>query len=370
MRISIAVLAVWLGLAFVTVAPRAEIAVGIANPLSGPYAAGGARNLLAVMAAIERVNADGGVLGEELTLVTADDKCGMQEAVDAAETLVNAGVAMVVGHYCSHSSLLAAAIYDMAGIIMISPDSTHPRLTEENRPNVFRLTGRDDAQGSEAARLIADRWPAERIAIVHDGTTYGQGLALQTRRDLMRLGRDPVLVETYEPNTEDFAALIETLEAAAVEVLYVGGYGPDGGRIATAADRAGFDVQLVGGDGLAMDGFWAEAGAAGEGAVFTRFAPPGGLASQPADGGLRARALEEFADGGLGAYAAVEVWAEAVARAGTVDAKPVIHVLDRGRFDTVRGRLAFDAKGDLAGDGWTWFVWHDGRSQLLDASTQ
>ena len=258
----------------------------------------------------------------------------------------------------------------MAGVVMISPDSTHPRLTEENRPNVFRLTGRDDAQGREAARLMADRWPEERIAIVHDGTTYGQGLALQTRRDLMRRGVDPVLVEAYGANEGDLAPLIERLAAAAVEVLYIGGYGPDAGRIAEAADRAGLGLQLVGGDGLAMDEFWAAAGAAGEGAIFTRFAPSGGMEPQSADGALRARALEEFADGGLGAYAAVEVWAEAVARAGTVDAKPVIHVLDRGSFDTVRGRLAFDAKGDLAGDGWTWFVWHDGRSQPLDASTQ
>ena len=171
MRCSIALLAVSLCLGWTPAMARAEIAVGIANPLSGPYAASGARNLLAVMAAIEQVNADGGVLGEELVLVTADDQCGMQEAVDAAETLVTAGVSMVVGHLCSHSSLLAAAIYDMAGVVMISPDSTHPRLTEENRPNVFRLTGRDDAQGREAARLIADRWPEQRIAIVHDGTT-------------------------------------------------------------------------------------------------------------------------------------------------------------------------------------------------------
>ncbi len=366
MHYSIAVLAAWLCLGLSPAMPRAEIAVGIANPLSGPYAGSGARNLLAVMAAIERVNADGGVLGEELTLVTADDKCGMQEAVDAAERLVNAGVVMVVGHYCSHSSLLAAAIYDMAGIIMISPDSTHPRLTEENRPNVFRLTGRDDAQGREAARLIAERWPEQRIAIVHDGSTYGQGLALQTRRDLMRLDREPVLVETYDAKAADFAELIGKLDDAAVEVLYIGGYGPDAGRIAAAAGQAGLGLQIVGGDGLAMDAFWAEAGAAGDGAIFTRFAPSGGTEPQSVDGEPEPRVLQEFADGGLGAYAAVEVWAEAVSRAGTVDAKPVIHVLDRGHFDTARGTLAFDAKGDLAGDGWTWFVWHDGRSQPLE----
>ena len=367
MRLLIAVLTVWLCLGSSPVVPRAEIAVGIANPLSGPYAASGSRNLLAVMAAIEQVNATGGVLGEELVLVSADDQCGMQEAVDAAERLVTAGVRMVVGHLCSHSSLLAAAIYDLAGVIMISPDSTHPRLTEENRPNVFRLTGRDDAQGREAARLIAARWPDERIAIVHDDTTYGQGLALQTRRELMRRGIDLVLVEGYAANEKSFALLIETLAAEAVEVLYIGGYGPDAGRIAEAAAQAGLGLQLVGGDGLAMDEFWAKAGTAGEGAIFTRFELPADIERPTDEPAPSARVLEDFADGGLDAYAAVEVWTEAVARAGTVDTKPVIRALDRGRFNTALGMLAFDAKGDLEGNGWAWFVWHDGQSAPLEA---
>ena len=58
--------------------------------------------------------------------------------------LVEAGVVVVIGHFCSHASLMAAAIYEAVGIVMITPDSTHPRLTEEGRRNVFRLTGRDD----------------------------------------------------------------------------------------------------------------------------------------------------------------------------------------------------------------------------------
>lgn len=367
MRCSIALLAVSLCLGWPSAMARAEIAVGIANPLSGPYAASGARNLLAVMTAIEQINADGGVLGEKLELVVADDRCGMQEAVDAAETLVNAGVVMVVGHYCSHSSLLAAAIYDMAGIVMISPDSTHPRLTEENRPNVFRVIGRDDEQGPAAARLIAARWPGQRVAIAHDGSTYGHGLALETRRALQGIGVEIAFFEAYDADAEDVSPLIGQLGEAAADILYVGGYGPDAGRIARAAHAAGLELQLVGGDGLAMDEFWAVAGETGDGTLFSDIMPPD-EAAWSRDG--MAETLAGLASGGLGAYAAIQVWAEAASRAGAIDAKQVGHVLRRSVFDSVQGPLAFDQKGDLEGVAWTWFVWHEGRAQPLNTSTQ
>jgi branched-chain amino acid transport system substrate-binding protein len=366
MRCALAVVVAFVVLAGVGPVSRAEVAVGFANPLSGPYAASGARNLLAAMTAVEAVNAAGGVLGEPLELVVADDKCGVQEAIDSAEKLVRDGVVMVVGHLCSHSSLLAAAVYDMAGIVMISPDSTHPRLTEEDRPNVFRLIGRDDEQGPAAARLIRAHWPDRRVAIAHDGSTYGHGLALQARRAMQRRDIRLVLFERYEASAASFGALVDRLHETAAGLLYIGGYGPEAGRIAVEAAAAGIDLQLVGGDGLAMDEFWAVAGSAGEGTVFSAFATPlnsprlrDGVATDPA-------ILEQFAEGGLGAYAAVELWTEATARAGTTDAKPVIHVLERGRFQTARGTIDFDAKGDLEDAAWAWFVWRNGRTVPLD----
>ena len=105
--------------------------------------------------AVEDLNARGGVLGERVRMVTADDSCGLQTAVNAARALVEAGWPFVMGHACSHSSLLAAGIYETADVIMITPFSTHPRLTEEGRENVFRLIGRDDDQG----KLAVTSWP-------------------------------------------------------------------------------------------------------------------------------------------------------------------------------------------------------------------
>lgn len=367
MRHAFMLLATLLVLTSGSMVKAAEIAVGIANPLSGPFAASGARNLLAAMLAVEHLNQNGGVLGEPVRLVSVDDKCGTQQAIDAAVELVKAGVVLVVGHMCSHSSLLAAAIYDIAGIVMITPDSTHPRLTEENRPNVFRLIGRDDMQAAASADLIAARWPRHRIAFVHDGSLYGQELALETRRALRRRTIEIVLFDQYQPDQQDYSSLVERLAYAEIELLYVGGYGPDAGRIVADARAAGLNLQLIGGDGLGMNEFWANAGEAGDGTIFSTFSMPSDE-TQAENNSLAARqaALSQFTAGGLGVYAAIELWAEAATRAQTFEAKNVIRVLHHGHFDTVRGAVSFDDKGDLTNVAWAWQIWRQGRKLPLE----
>ena len=115
------------GMALAAAAPPqagAEIPIGFANPLSGAFARSGERNRIAVEMAVADLNARGGVLGEPVRLITADDACGLQRSVAAARELVAAGVRVVVGHFCSHSSLLAAGIYETADVLMITPFST------------------------------------------------------------------------------------------------------------------------------------------------------------------------------------------------------------------------------------------------------
>jgi branched-chain amino acid transport system substrate-binding protein len=344
----------------------ADIAIGFANPLSGPYAASGGRNRAAVAQAVLDLNARGGVLGQKVRLVEADDACRLEQAVAAARRLVAAGVRFVVGHMCSHASLMAAGIYEAFDILMVSPDSTHPRLTEEGRRNVFRLVGRDDRQGAMAADFLARSYRGKRIAIVHDGGVYGRGLAAQTRLRLRQLGILEALYAAYTPGRQGYGALVARLHGHAVDVLYVGGYAPDAGAIVRSAREHGDDVQLVGGDGLGGEEFWTVAGEAGEGTIFSarpaiRWHPDAAVVRMA----LRVRGLGPGA-GGIGAYAAVEVWAQAVERAGTAELAAIADELRRGRFHTVLGRVAFDDKGDLRGAGWQMQIWSDGDYGPLD----
>lgn len=338
----------------------ADVRIGLATPLSGPYAASGERNRVAVMLALGSLNQAGGVLGRQASLVAVDDGCDAERAPEAALELIKAGVVFVVGHMCSHASLVAAPVYEAAGVPMMSPDSTHPRLTEEGRRNVFRIIGRDDAQGSMAGDWLAAYRPAERIGIAHDGSTYGHGLAQQVRAGLREHGLREALFIAYAPGQMDYAGLVHQLRSTGIDVLYLGGYGPEAGRIVREARQQGSRLRLIGGDGLGMEEFWAAAGTAGEGTVFTSRRD---LRQEPA----AARVLAAFRAMGLGplpsglaAYAAVEIWAAAATRAGIVAPDAVTRTIQRGRFTTVIGAVAFDAKGDLMHADWQWQVWRDG----------
>ena len=125
---------------------HAEIFIGIAGPLSGQNAAYGNELRVGAAAAIAAVNASGGINGETLSLVEGDDGCDAKRAVEVAKSFVSKDVRLVVGHFCSSASLAAAPTYMSAGILMLNPSVTSPELTSKNLWNVFRVTGRDDAQ--------------------------------------------------------------------------------------------------------------------------------------------------------------------------------------------------------------------------------
>jgi branched-chain amino acid transport system substrate-binding protein len=339
----------------------AEIRLGFASPVSGPYALTGIHTRAAVQLAVADLNRNGGVLGQPVRLIVADDACGLQQAIEAARRLVSEDVTAVIGHLCSHSSLLAAGVYESADVLMITPASTHPRLTEEGRQNVFRLEGRDDQEAELAADLLATRWSGAAMAVLHDGSVYGEDLAIQVRRQLQARGVTPAIYDLYTPGKSDYSALAARLQSAAIEVLFLGGYGPDAARIVRALRARGDNLQLVGGDGLGMEEFWKIAGEAGAGTLFSARPEPkepsgtAELLERPQALGLGTRSAV------LGWYAAVQVWAQAVERARTLDSAALIKILHRGGFETVLGRVAFDSKGDLEGASWEWQQWIDGR---------
>jgi branched-chain amino acid transport system substrate-binding protein len=220
-----------------------------------------------------------------------------------------------------------------------------------------------------AGDFIARRYGGRNIAIANDGTVYGQGLAAQVRRRLRQLGVSESLYTAYQPGAEDYSALVSTLRSADIDVLYVAGYGPDAALMVRTAREQGDDLQLIGGDGLAMEEFWSVAGAAGEGTIFSarRSIHPDSDAA-----GIRASfRLRGLGPGstGVGAYAAVEVWARAVERAGTFKLAAVADQLRHGRFRTILGDVTFDARGDLRGAAWEMQVWRNGDHGPIDLST-
>jgi branched-chain amino acid transport system substrate-binding protein len=339
---------------------QAEVLIGMAGPMTGKNAWFGEQMERGATQAVADLNAAGGVLGQQVQLITADDYCDAEQAVAAAKKLVSDGVNFVVGHHCSHASIPASAIYEAAGVLQISPSSTNPMLTELGRANVFRVINRDDVEGMMAAKYLADRWPGEKIAILHDNTTFGKGVAEETKKQLNNLGLTEAIYQAYVPGRNNYGAEVDRLQAAGIGAVFIGGYHTEIALIARAARDRGYPIQLVTGVTLASEDFGLIAGAAAEGALFTDVADPRGRAEA-------APVVERFRASGfepegytLYNYAAVQVWAQAAEKAGSLELPAMIASLREHQFDTVLGPIDFDDKGDLTVQNPVWYVWRGG----------
>src|SRR5262245_58999333 len=144
---------------------KAEIRIATAGPMTGVYAWSGEQYQRAAELAVHELNVRGGVLGQRVELLIGDDACDPGQAVALAHKLAGDGVVFVAGHWCSHTSIPAAKIYQEVGILQIAPGSASSKLTDEGRPNVFRVCGRDDRQGTKVGDYLADNWASHQIAI-------------------------------------------------------------------------------------------------------------------------------------------------------------------------------------------------------------
>jgi branched-chain amino acid transport system substrate-binding protein len=334
-----------------------ELRVGVAGPLSGPLAALGEQLKRGAEQFVSDQNGKGGVLGRRLTLQEADDQCDPRQAVAVANQLATQQVAVVIGHACSGSSIPASDVYSDAGIIEISPSSTNPQFTERGHKNVFRTIGRDDQQGTFGGRYVAEHFKGGNVAIAHDKSAYGRGLAEEAKAALIGAGVRPVLEEAVSAGDKDFSAFVTKLKASHVDVLYYGGYHPEAGLIVRQSADHGVKLQLVGGDALDTIDFAAIAGTAGDGTLFS-FAPD--ARNLPSARTVTA----EFSEAGydpegytLYTYAAFQAWAEAAIKAKSFKSGDVATALRRDTFKTVIGDLQFDDNGDLKGPRFEMYRW-------------
>ena len=339
-------------------AVQAEIKVGIAGPLSGSSLDAGEQQGIGAQKAFEHLNKKGGILGKEIVVVSVDDACEPRQADAVARQLVSEGVVVVIGHFCSACSLAVSKIYEKAGIIMITPGSTNPKVTDEGGPNVFRVIGRDDQQGTIAGDYLADHHSKGNIAIIHDGQAYGLGLAEFTKRQLNKRGVTEALFDRYAPDQKDYRSMINKLVQKKIDVLYAGGYLEDIGIILRQAKKELPNLRLFSGDTLVNVQFLFVAGEAGVGTYFT-FGPDMRLKPEAMNVVAAIREEDAYEPDGytLYSYAAVQAWAQAVKKAGSLKSEAVISALRTGSFDTVIGKIGFDAKGDVTGiSNFIWYV--------------
>ena len=157
--------------------------------------------------AVADINAAGGINGEQIKLEVGDDVSDPKQGISVANKFVADGVKFVVGHFNSGVSIPASEVYAENGILEITPAATNPKFTERGLWNMFRTCGRDDQQGGIAGAYLAANFKDAKIAVVHDKTPYGQGLADETKKAMNAAGVTEVMYEGVNVGDKDFSAL-------------------------------------------------------------------------------------------------------------------------------------------------------------------
>ena len=341
-----------------------DLTIAVVGPMTGQFAPFGAQLRAGVEQAVSDINAKAGVNGRRVAVIVEDDACDPAKAVTAAAKVAARRVSLVVGHFCSRASIPASRVYAQAGILQISPASTHPELTKERAgPTIFRLSGRDDQQAKVATSYFVGKNDGRSIAVIHDKSVFGLWLANQARGDIIAAGLDTPSLEALpgDPTT-----LVAKLKTTGVGSVYFTGNHSSAARMIQELRKQGMDTRMIGSNALATQEFWQAAGIAGEGTILTALWDP---RSHPAAKAVVAKLRAQRIEPGrfiLYAYAAVEAWAQAVGSAGSFQTKVIRKRLSSAKLSTVLGTFSFDQNGDPSLSFFRLHQWRAGRYGPLD----
>lgn len=325
------------------------IRIGQVSPLTGGSAHLGKDNENGVRLAIEEANARGVEIGgrkAHFELLSEDDQSDPKIGTTVAQKLIDARIAGIVGHLNSGTTIPASALYEQAGIPMISGSSTNPQLTEQGFSHIFRIVGRDDQQGPAVANYLLAEIKPKSVAVIDDATAYGAGLANEVEKTLKVAGVQVLPREQGTNKTADWKAILTKLKGKKPDAVFYGGMDDTAGPLLKQARELGLDQPFSFGDGGCTDKMLELAGAAVEGMYCSQAGIPVRAASQPFLDAYQARFGGEPLLYGPFTYDAANLLIEAMRQAGSSDPAKYLPVLAQIRHDGATGHLEFDAKGD------------------------
>jgi branched-chain amino acid transport system substrate-binding protein len=352
------------------------VRIGSASPVSGPSAHLGKDTENGARMAVDDLNAKGFTIAGKkvrLVLVAEDDGGDPKQGTAVAQKLVDAGVAGVVGHLNSGTTVPASKIYHAAGIPQITPSSTTPSYTNQGFKSAFRLVANDNKVGSTLGRYAVTRLQARRVAVIDDRTAFGQGLADEFVKGLKAApGKVEVVSRQFTTDkATDFTAILTQIKANKPDLVFYGGMDAVAGPMLRQMKALGIDVKFMGGDGVCSEKL-PQLAADGLGEDKVSCAVAGGVSGEQekgyADFVARYRKtykieLQTYAPY---AYDAVMVLAGAMQQAGSADPAKFVPALAKTRYQGVTGNIAFDAKGDLLDAAMTIYTYRNGKKIKLE----
>jgi branched-chain amino acid transport system substrate-binding protein len=347
-------------------APAAEavttVKIGHAGPLTGGIAHLGKDNENGVRLAIDQANAKGLTIGGKkvkFELMAEDDQADAKLGPTIAQKFADAKVAGVVGHLNSGVTIPASAVYNQAGIPMISGSATNPKLTDQGFKNVFRVVARDDQQGPAIAQYL-NGMKLKKVAIADDATAYGEGLANEVEKTLKAAGVQVVAREKTNDKATDFKAILTKMKGKAPDAIFYGGMDATGGPMLKQARELGIKSVFSFGDGACTSEMAKLAGGAAEGLVCSQAGLPVETASKDFVTAFNAKygEIKQYAPY---TYDAANLIIAAMQKADSADPAKYLPELQKISTTGATGNLAFDEKGDRKNAEITIFTLKDGK---------
>ncbi len=348
--------------------PPVTVKIGHVAPLTGGIAHLGKDNENGARLAIEEANAAGVTLGGrkvKFELLAEDDQADPKAGTTVAQKLVDAKVAGVVGHLNSGTTIPASAIYDHAGLPMITGAATNPKLTEQGFKGVFRIVGRDDQQGPAVANYLVSQVKPKVVAVVDDATAYGEGLANEVEKSLKAAGVKVLPREKGTDKTADWKAVLTKIKGKKPDAVFYGGMDATGGPLLKQGRELGIKAVFSFGDGACTDKMKELAGESAEGLICSQAGIPVQAASKKFLDAYKARFNMDPILYSPFTYDAASLLIESMKKADSADPVKYLPELQKISFHGTSGRIEFDAKGDRKDSEMTIFTMKGGKIEPI-----
>jgi branched-chain amino acid transport system substrate-binding protein len=332
---------------------KGDVVVFVAVPLSGFMANGGQTVLGGVRLAAEEINRSGGFLGYRVVVRPLDDEADSEVAVaqvDQVQQALNQGekVIAVIGHLNSGQTLAAMELYKDMPLVVITPTSSEQSLTERGYTNFFRVNANDAVQAAVDARFLVEKLGARRVAVAFNNTEYGRGLAASLTRELAQRGGEAVLQLEVEEGQSHYEREVAQIQEANPDAVFYAGYEIETPYLRAALVGAGVTVPMLASDGAFLGATIDEAAGAAEGMYVSAFAPsPRNVADARWIEAYQAVEYRNPDTYSVNGYVAMQVLADGVRQAGSLEAPRVADALRKNALKTLLNDLRYQSNGDL-----------------------
>ncbi len=258
----------------VTAGSAADVVkIGVQAPITGKYANEGQSIDNGVRLVIEQLNANGGLLGKKVEVVSCDDEGVAQKAAICARKLVNEGVLAVIGSYTSGATEAAQTTYYRNKTLQTS-DGTSDSLTKHKYWTFFRNSFQNSAQADFTAKYLVNEKGYKKIVVISDYSSYAVGLANSAVKAIKAEGGNVIYQGKIKSGTQNFTAVLTKIKSMKPDAIYFSGYYTDGGLLRAQQIQLGIKADFIGGDSNDNPDFIKLAGKSAEGTLLVNFPTP------------------------------------------------------------------------------------------------